>query len=112
MSKNPKIKSKLDILSNSKSFALADNSNSFEEVGRVLVKGFTSKSVAHIAVSFLKFLNENKINCQRLLRVEDKKIYLEFLPVKKLKNLREIVFKENWPFPGPNLLTCLVWCFG
>lgn len=89
MSKNPKIKGKLDVLSNSKSLALEGNRNSFEEGGRVLVKGFTSKRAAHIAASFLKVLNESKINSQRLLRVEDKKMFLEFLPGLQLKNLRE-----------------------
>lgn len=87
MSKNPKIIGNLDILSNSKT--LAGNRNSFEEGGRVLVKGFASKRAAHIAASFLKVLNENNINSQRLLRVEDKRIYLEFLPGQQLKNLRE-----------------------
>lgn len=89
MSKNPKIKSKLDVLSNNKAFALAGKRNSFVEGGRVLVKGFTSKREAHIAASFIEVLNKEKINSQQLLRIEDKKIFLEFLPGQQLKNLRE-----------------------
>ncbi len=86
MSQIPKINGKLDMLPSSN--ALAGNRNTFEEGGRVLVKGFASKRTAQIAASFLKVLNENKINSQRLLRVEDKKIYLEYLPGQQLKNLR------------------------
>ncbi len=89
MRKNPKTKDKLDILSRNRKLAQAGLNNSLEEGGRVLVKSFASKMEAHIAASFLKVLNENKINSQRLLRVREEKIYLEFLPGQQLKNLRE-----------------------
>lgn len=89
MRKNQKIKYKLDILSKSRKLAQAGLNNSLEEGGRVLVKSFASKMEAHIAASFLKVLNESKINSQHLLRVRDKKIYLELLPGQQLRNLRE-----------------------